>query len=107
MNSLDVWLTVAVLTFSTILTRCTFALFGQSLKLSPKLQYVLSYAPAAVMAGIVVPELFVVGGEVSMNPLTPKVLAAIGGTAFFLWTRHILWTVVVGMALFTVLRLVM
>jgi branched-subunit amino acid transport protein len=107
MSSWDVWLTIGVLTFSTVLTRCTFALFGQSVKLPPKLQYALSYAPAAVMAGIIVPELFLVGGEIALNPVNPKVLAAIGGTVFFLWTRHMLGTVIVGMGLFTVLRLVM
>jgi branched-subunit amino acid transport protein len=107
MNSLDIWLTIGILTFSTIITRCTFALFGHAVKLPPKLQYALSYAPAAVMAGIIVPDLFVVGGQISLDPFTPKVLAAIGGTLFFLWRRHMLWTVVFGMALFTVLRLVM
>ncbi len=107
MNSLDVWLTIGILTFSTVLTRCTFTLFGKSVKLPAKLQYALSYAPAAVMAGIVIPDLFIVGGTVSLDPITPKVLAALGGAAFFLWTRHMLGTVVVGMTLFTVLRAVM
>ena len=107
MNTLDVWLTIGILTFSTLLTRCTFALFGASLKLPPKVQYALRYAPAAVMAGIVVPDLFMVGGSVSFDLVNPKLLAAIGGTAFFLWKRHILGTVVVGMVLFTVLRQVL
>lgn len=107
MDPLDVWLTIGALTVSTLLTRCTFALFGDALKLPLKLQYALRYAPAAVMAGIVVPELFMVGGVVVLDPVNPKVFAAIGGAAFFLWKRHMLGTVVVGMALFTLLRQVM
>lgn len=107
MSSFDVWVVIGALTVSTLLTRCTFSLFGHAIKLPAKMHYVLQYAPAAVLASIVAQDLAGVGGDVTFDPLDPKLLAAAGGTVFFLFTRHMLGTVIVGMGLFTVLRLVL
>ena len=106
MSAADVWITIGLLTVATILTRGSFFLFGQSVKLPPKVQHALRYAPAAAMAAIVAPDLLMTQGGTVFDLASPKLWAGVGATIFFLSTRHLLGTIVTGMALLTVLRLV-
>ncbi|WP_050461760.1 AzlD domain-containing protein [Herbaspirillum autotrophicum] len=105
MSEFDVWASVVLLTISTLITRSGFFLFGHAVKLPPKLQHALGYAPAAAMAAIVMPDLVLTGSVVDISWNNPKLLAGIGGAMVFLATRHLLGTIIAGMALFTVLRL--
>jgi branched-subunit amino acid transport protein len=105
MSAGDVWLSILLLTVATILTRSSFFLLGNALKLPPRVQHALRYAPAAALAAIVAPDLLLSGGSLSISLANPKLLAAFGATGFFLATRHLLGTIVIGMALYTVLRL--
>lgn len=106
MNAVDTWITIGLLTVATILTRSSFFFIGNSIKLPAKVQHALRYAPAAAMAAIVVPDLVTNGGSLSLTWMNPKLMAGIGASIFFLITRHLLGTIIVGMALFTVLRLI-
>ena len=107
MNDFDTWITIVLLTIATILTRgFSFFLFGDAIKLPPKVQHALRYAPAAALAAIVAPDLVMSGGAVSLSWLNPKLMAGIGAALFFMTTRHLLGTIMVGMGLFTVLRLI-
>lgn len=107
MNALDIWLTIILLAIATILTRSSFFLLGNAVKLPPKVQHALRYAPAAALAAIVVPDLVLTGGAVSLSWMNPKLIAGVGAAAFFVATRHLLGTIIAGMALFTLLRLVL
>ena len=105
MNSVDTWITIGLLLVATILTRSSFFLLGHAVRFPPKVQHALRYAPAAALAAIIAPDLLLSGGTVSFAWVNPKLLAAIGAGLFFVTTRHLLGTIVVGMALFTVFRL--
>ncbi|WP_343583908.1 AzlD domain-containing protein [Herbaspirillum sp.] len=107
MSDWYVWAAIALMTLSTLVTRSGFFLFGHAVKLPPRLKHALSYAPAAAMAAIVIPDLAAADGMVDISLANPKLLAGIGGAVFFLVTRSLLGTIVAGMALFTVLRLVL
>jgi branched-subunit amino acid transport protein len=107
MNTLDTWLTILLLTVATIVTRCTFFLLGHAVKLPPRVQHALRYAPAAALAAIVAPDLVLVNGALQLSVFNPKLMAGVAAAAFFLTTRHMLGTIIVGMALYTVLRLVL
>lgn len=108
MTSGEIWLVVALLTVATILTRCLFFLFADALKLPPRLQHALRYAPAAALAAIVVPDLvFLPDGAIDLGWGNPKLLAGIGALLFFCATRHMMGTIAVGMAFFTALRLML
>ncbi len=104
MSEWYVWAAILLMTLSTLLTRSGFFLFGHAVKLPPRLKHALSYAPAAAMAAIVIPDLVVARDVVDISLANPKLLAGIGGAIFFAATRHLLGTIVAGMALFTVLR---
>ncbi len=107
MSDVGVWLAVALLLLSTVITRCLVFLWADRLRLPPLAQHALRYAPAAAMAAIVLPDL-VLSPEGLPDPSwhNPKFLAGLGATVFFLATRHMLGTIAVGMALFTIWRLV-
>jgi branched-subunit amino acid transport protein len=107
MSDWYVWAAIVLMTLSTLVTRSGFFLFGHAVKLPPRLKHALSYAPAAAMAAIVVPDLVAADGTVDVSLTNPRLLAGIGGAIFFMATRHLLGTIVAGMALFTVLRLVL
>ncbi len=107
MSDTDVWLAVALLLLSTLLTRCVMFLWADRVRLPPLAQHALRYAPAAAMAAIVLPDLVLSpGGLPDPSWHNPKFLAGLGATLFFLATRHMLGTIAVGMVLFTGLRLV-
>jgi branched-subunit amino acid transport protein len=107
MSASEIWLTILLLTVSTIITRSSFFLLGDRVKMPPKLQHALRYAPAAALAAIVAPDLVTSGGALHISLTNPKLLAGIAATVFFVSTRHMLGTIAVGMSLYTVLRLVL
>lgn len=79
MNAADTWLAILWLTLATILTRCSFFLLGRhAVRLPPKLQYALRYAPAAALAAIVAPDLLLANGELAMSWSNPKLMAGLG-----------------------------
>jgi len=106
MSSADIWLTIALLTFATVVTRSSFFLLA-SARLPPRVQQALRHAPPAALAAIVIPDLLLNGGGsvASMDWTNPRLLAGIGAAVFFLATRQLLGTIVAGMALFTAFRL--
>lgn len=107
MSASDVWLTIILLTVATILTRSSFFFLGHAVKLPPKLQHALRYAPAAALAAIVVPDLVLANGALQLTWMNPKLVAGIGAAAFFLATRHLLGTIIAGMAMYSLLRVIM
>lgn len=107
MNATDTWLTIILLTVATILTRSSFFLLGHAVKLPPRVQHALRYAPAAALAAIVVPDLVLANGAMQLTWANPKLMAGIGAAAFFLATRHLLGTIIVGMSLYGLLRVIL
>jgi branched-subunit amino acid transport protein len=107
MSAMDIWLTIAALVVANLSTRCSFFLIGDAVKLPPKIQHALRYAPAAALAALIAPDLILSGGVVDLTWANPKLMASIGAAIYFAVTRQLLGTIVVGMGLFTVLRLVL
>jgi branched-subunit amino acid transport protein len=107
MSEIDIWLSILLLTVATVVTRSSFFVLGDRVKLPPMMQHALRYAPAAALAAIVAPDLFTSGGVLAISWVNPKLLAGIGATLFFVTTRHLLGTIIAGMALFTLLRLIL
>jgi branched-subunit amino acid transport protein len=107
MNATDIWLTIGFLTIATILTRSSFFFLGHAVKLPEKLQHALRYAPAAALAAIVAPDLALADGTLALTWANPKLMAGLGAAAFFVATRHLLGTIVAGMSLYSLLRVML
>jgi len=107
MSAIDTWLTILLLLVATIVTRSSFFFLGHAVKLPPKVQHALRYAPAAALAAIVAPDLVLANGVLHLSWMNPKLVAGIGAAAFFLTTRHLLGTIIAGMALYSLLRVIL
>ncbi len=107
MSAADTWLTIVLLTVATVLTRSSFFFLGHAVKLPPKVQHALRYAPAAALAAIVAPDLVLADGALHLSWMNPKLMAGLGAAAFFLTKRHLLGTIIVGMGLYTLLRVIL
>lgn len=108
MSDIRIWLTILGLTAITVLSRALFLMAGSRVVIPPAMQRALRYAPAAALVALIVPELFAVDGGVSLASLdparNPKLLAGIVTGLVFFHTRHMLATIAIGMAVYTLLR---
>lgn len=105
MSTLEYCLLIVLLTMATVFTRSFFFLLGGAFRMPEWLQHALRYAPAAALAAILAPDLLVSGGSVPVPWTNIKLIAAVIAVVFFLLSRHMLGTLIVGMLCFTVLRL--
>lgn len=105
MTTLEYCLVMVLMMLATFLTRSLFFLLAGAVKMPEWLQHALRYAPAAALAAILAPDLLASGGSLLVPWTNIKLLAAIAAVVFFLITRHMLGTLVMGMICFTLLRL--
>jgi branched-subunit amino acid transport protein len=106
MNSLSIWLTIIGMGIVTGVTRAFFLMGGERMVLPARVQRVLRYAPAAALAAVVVPDLLETPHGFSMWPTNHALWASLAGLAYYLKRRGMMGTIVVGMVVFTILRLV-
>jgi branched-subunit amino acid transport protein len=99
----QIWLVIAALVAATALTRSAFWLLGHHLHIPKRVQEALRYAPACALAAIIVPDLLLVNGSLVLA--NDKLIAALCALAFYLFRRDMLLTILLGMGIFTVLRL--
>ncbi len=105
MNPLDFALLVVLMAGTTVVTRSFFFMHRGATRMPAWLQQALGYVPAVALSAILAPDLLMMNGELSLPWTNLRLLAAVAATVFFLFTRHLLATLVFGMAVFTALRL--
>jgi branched-subunit amino acid transport protein len=105
MSSIEIWITIIGLTLVTIITRGAFLMIGDRISLPERVQHALRYAPACALAALVAPELLLQQGHVFVSVEDFKLVGAIVAAVAMLTTRNILFTMAVGMIIFTALRL--
>jgi branched-subunit amino acid transport protein len=66
----------------------------------------LRYAPAAALAAVVLPDVLSTPEGLSISLSNHEFYATLSGLGWFLWRRTMLGTIVTGMIVFTILRLV-
>ena len=101
----EIWTVIVVLGVATACCRSALWMVGHRVTIPRRVQEMLRYAPACALAAIVAPD-FMLGpqGEVELAVTNPKLLAGIISLAYYLWRRNMLQTIVIGMMVFTVLR---
>jgi branched-subunit amino acid transport protein len=107
MDDIWIWVTLGLLTLATLITRSSLLLLGQSVQLPPALEKALRYAPACALAAIVVPDLVFNKGQLHWSLDNYRLLAATAAGIFFIMTRNMLGTIVIGMSVFTLLRVLL
>ncbi|KQR89756.1 branched-chain amino acid transporter [Burkholderia sp. Leaf177] len=106
MTTAQVWLAIAGMALITGLTRALFLIGGERMILPDRVQRALRYAPAAALVAVVVPDLLSTQNGLSIAFSNHALYASLCGLAWFLWRRSMLGTIVVGMTVFTLLRLI-
>jgi branched-subunit amino acid transport protein len=105
MTTLQIWLAILGMTVITSLTRALFLIGGKRMILPPRVQRALRYAPAAALAAVVIPDLLSTPSGLSVAFSNHALYASLCGLAWYIWRRGMLGTIVVGMLVFTGLRL--
>lgn len=101
------WVAVAVVGLGTFLLRLSFVGLGGRLRLPQGVVRALRFLPAAILAAIIVPAVFRTdAGDVVVTVGSPRVLAALVAALVAWRTRHILATIVTGMAVLWLAQLV-
>ena len=102
-----VYLVVAIcgLTLTTVITRSSFFVLPARYELPASVERALRYAPACALAAIVAPGVLTRDGEVYVAWDNHQMWAIAVASLVFARTRNMLLMIVVGMAVFTVLRL--
>ncbi|MDR5736570.1 MULTISPECIES: AzlD domain-containing protein [unclassified Caballeronia] len=106
MTPLQTWLAILGMGLVTAVTRAFFLIGGERTVLPPRVQRVLRYAPAAALAAVVVPDVLETPAGLSVALSNHAMWAALAALAYYLWRRGMMGTIAVGMAAFTLLRLV-
>jgi len=105
MTDLDIWLIIGVLVIATAATRSSFWLVGHHINIPKRVQEMLRYAPACALAAIIAPDVLMSDGHLQLEMGNPKLIAAVVAIIFYLIRRNMLQTILVGMVVFTTLRL--
>jgi branched-subunit amino acid transport protein len=81
----------------------TLALVGR-LRLPEPVFRALRYVPAAVLTAIVVPAVLLPDGRFALHPANAHLIGAVVAVLVAWRTRSLLWTILVGMAVFLLWR---
>jgi len=98
------WTLIAGMGLVAFFTRAVFVLPGSHLRLPATAERVLRYAPAAALMAIVVPDLALVHGTLSISIENPRLVAGLVAFALAAGTRSILATIVGGMTVLLLVR---
>jgi len=102
----EIWVTIAALVLATGLTRSSFWLVGHHITIPKRVQEMLRYAPACALAAIIAPDLLMgAHDQLALDMLNPKLLGAVAAVAYYLVRRSMIETIVLGMLVFTGLRI--
>jgi branched-subunit amino acid transport protein len=105
-ESLLTWLAIIGVSLTTIITRGSFVVFGSRLRLHRTVEEALRFAPAAALGTLVLPALLLRHGQVDFSLENQRLISAFVA-ALVMWRfGSMIWTIIVGMSLATLLRLI-
>ena len=104
MSDIDIWSVIGLLALATFLTRASFWLIGHHITIPKRVNEALRYAPACALAAIIFPDILVRHDHVEFSFKNPQLVAGIIAAIFFLYKRSMFGTLLLGMAIFTVIR---
>jgi branched-subunit amino acid transport protein len=97
---------IICLVVGTVITRASFFALPARIELPVWLERALRYAPACALAAIIAPGVLAHDRHVTISWGNQQLWALLAATVVFARTRNMMAMMVVGMGVFTVLRLV-
>lgn len=102
-----IWAAIGLIGVCTFGIRLSFIyLFGRIDEVPPRVERVLRYVPAAVLAALVVPAVVTVGPTLEATLLDERLLAGVVATAVAWRTEDVFATITLGMGTLWLLRFV-
>lgn len=99
-------LVIVGLALSTLITRASFLVAGERLRLGHRLEVALRYAPVCTLAAIIVPDVLYHGGnQMDLSPLNPRLIGVLAASLWLCGSRNIVGCLAAGMAAYTLARL--
>ena len=105
MSTAETLLTIAGMVLVTLLTRGFFILPSRELPLPNWLREGLRYAPIGALVAVVAPDLLMSQGHLITTWQDARLFGAATATAWYIWRRGMLGTIVVGTGAMLILRL--
>ena len=105
MSTAETLLTIAGMVLVTLLTRGFFILPSRELPLPNWLREGLRYAPIGALVAVVAPDLLMSQGRLITTWQDARLFGAAAATAWYIWRRGMLGTIVVGTGVMLILRL--
>lgn len=100
---MSAWLGILAIVIGTLLARSLLPLLGSRVQLTPAVESALRYAPGCALAAIVIPELALRQGVLTLGAHNLQLPAAAAAALVSHYTRSTLGTIVGGMAMYWVL----
>lgn len=97
MTSLEIWAVIVGGMIVTYLTRLSFLLLIPADRMPAFAQRALTYAPPAVLAAIILPEVLLEAGGLSLTPTNPRLVAATAAAIVAWRTKNTWLTMLLGM----------
>jgi len=105
MTTWETVLTIIGMTAITLFTRGFFILPDRELPMPGWLREGLRYAPVGALAAVVTPELVMSQGQLIHTWQDARLFGAAGATAWYVWRRDMLGTIVSGTLVMLAFRL--
>jgi branched-subunit amino acid transport protein len=105
MSGWGAFVTILGLAAITLVTRSFFLFSERELVLPGWVKRGLRYAPLAALAAVVVPEVVMNQGQLIATWQDARLYAVAAATAYFVWRRGLLGTIVTGMLVLMPLKL--
>jgi len=105
MNGWEALVTILGLMVITVVTRGFFLVSERELVLPDWVKRGLRYAPLAAIAAVVVPEIVMTQGHLIDTWRDARLFAVAAATAYYVWRRGLLGTIVTGMLVLVPLKL--
>jgi branched-subunit amino acid transport protein len=105
MSPWEALLAIAGLALITLLTRGFFILPRNAWPMPDWLKNGLRYAPLGALAAVLAPDLLMSHGRLIATWQDARLAGVVGATAWYLWRRDMLGTIVAGTATMLIFRL--
>lgn len=105
MSTLETIVTIAGLVLITLGTRGFFILPDRELPMPEWLREGLRYAPIGALVAVIAPELVMTQGRLIGTWMDARLFGAAAATAWFVWRRDMLGTIIVGTGVMLILRM--
>ena len=105
MTTWETVLTIAGLVLITVVTRGFFILPDRELPMPEWLREGLRYAPIGALVAVIAPELVMTQGRLIGTWMDARLFGAAAATAWFVWRRDMLGTIIVGTGVMLIFRM--